>query len=119
VPVLIAGFGLGVVGGLLAAAGAGFDLALPVLVGLVCVGAPSATALPARPAAGDMSPPSRRARGISFVLFGAVFGAILGPAVFSPLLAGKDLDADALVLPWLAPSAFMLRRLVLLASSAP
>ena len=119
VPVLITGFALGVVGGLLAAAGAGFDLALPVLVGLVCVGAASATALLARTAAGDMYPASRRARGISFVLFGAVFGAILGPAVFSPLLAGKDLDADALVLPWLAASAFMLAGLVLVASVRP
>jgi MFS family permease len=119
VPVLIAGFGLGVAGGLLAAAGAGFDLALPVLVGLVCVGAASATALLARTAAGDMYPPSRRARGISFVLFGAVFGAILGPAVFSPLLTGKDLDADALVLPWLAAAAFMLVGLVLVASVRP
>jgi MFS family permease len=119
VPVLITGFALGVVGGLLAAVGAGFDLALPVLVGLVCVGAASATALLARTAAGDMYPASRRARGISFVLFGAVFGAILGPAVFSPLLAGKDLDADALVLPWLAASAFMLVGLVLVASVRP
>jgi MFS family permease len=119
VPVLIAGFGLGVLGGLLAAAGVGFDLALPVVVGLVFVGAASATALLARTAAGDMYPPSRRARGISFVLFGAVFGAILGPAVFSPLLAGKDLDADALVLPWLAASAFMLVGLVLVASVRP
>jgi MFS family permease len=119
VPVLITGFALGVMGGLLAAAGAGFDLALPVVVGLVCVGAASATALLARTAAGDMYPASRRARGISFVLFGAVFGAILGPAVFSPLLAGKDLDADALVLPWLAASAFMLVGLVLVASVRP
>jgi MFS family permease len=119
VPVLVAGFGLGVVGGLLAAAGAGFDVALPVIVGLVCVGAASATALLARTAAGDMYPPSRRARGISFVLFGAVFGAILGPAVFSPLLTGKDLDADALVLPWLAAAAFMLVGLVLVASVRP
>jgi MFS family permease len=119
VPVLVTGFALGVVGGLLAAAGAGFDLALPVVVGLVCVGAASATALLARTAAGDMYPASRRARGISFVLFGAVFGAILGPAVFSPLLAGKDLDADALVLPWLAASAFMLVGVVLVASVRP
>ena len=43
-----------------------------------------------------MYPPERRARGIALVLFGSVFGAILGPAVFSPLLAGRDLDGDAL-----------------------
>jgi MFS family permease len=119
VPVLVTGFALGIAGGILAAVGAEFDLAVPVLVGLAFVGAASATALLARTAAGDMYPPSRRARGISFVLFGAVFGAILGPTVFSPLLAGKDLDADALVLPWLAASAFMLLGLVLVASVRP
>ena len=119
VPVLVTGFGLGIAGGVLAALGAAFDLAAPVLVGLVFVGAASATALLARTAAGAMYPPSRRARGISFVLFGAVFGAILGPTVFSPLLAGKDLDADALVLPWLAASAFMLVGLVLVALVRP
>jgi MFS family permease len=119
VPVLVTGFALGVLGGVLAAIGAGFDLALPVLVGLAFVGAASATALLARTAAGDMYPPSRRARGIAFVLFGAVFGAILGPAVFSPLLANRDLDADALVWPWLAASAFMVLGLLLVAAVRP
>jgi MFS family permease len=119
IPVLVAGFSFGVVGGVLAAVGAGYDQAAPVVVGLVCVGAASATALLARTAAGDMYPASRRARGISFVLFGAVFGAILGPAVFSPLLANKDLDADALVLPWLAAAAFMLLGLLLVAAVRP
>src|SRR5919108_146044 len=119
IPVLVTGFSLGVVGGVLAALGSAFDLAVAVLVGLVCVGAASATALLARTAAGDMYPPSRRARGISFVLFGAVFGAILGPAVFSPLFAGKELEADALVLPWLAAAAFMGVGLVLVAAVRP
>ena len=58
--------------------------------GLILVGTANATALLARTAAGDMYPPERRARGIALVLFGSVFGAILGPAVFSPLLAGRD-----------------------------
>jgi MFS family permease len=119
IPVLVAGFALGIVGGVLAAVGAGLDLAVPVLVGLVCVGAASATALLARTAAGDMYPPSRRARGISYVLFGAVFGAILGPAVFSPLLADRELDADALVLPWIAAAGFMVLGLVLVAAVRP
>ena len=119
IPVLVTGFSLGVVGGVLAAVGAGYDLAAPVVIGLVCVGAASATALLARTAAGDMYPASRRARGISFVLFGTVFGAILGPAVFRPLLANTDLDADALVLPWLAAAAFMLLGLLLVASVRP
>ena len=70
VPVLVTGFALGILGGVLAAIGAGFDQAVAVLFGLACVGAASATALLARTAAGDMYPPSRRARGIAFVLFG-------------------------------------------------
>ena len=61
----------------------------------------------ARTAAGDMYPPDRRARGIALVLFGAVFGAFLGPAVFSPILAGRELDGDALAPLWLAAGAFM------------
>ena len=80
-----------------------------MLLGLVCVGAASGVALLARTAAGDMYPPERRARGIALVLFGAVFGAILGPAVFSPLLAGQaTLDGDALAPLWLAAGGFML-----------
>jgi predicted MFS family arabinose efflux permease len=60
-----------------------------------------------------MYPPERRAHGIALVLFGAVFGAILGPAVFSPLLHGKDLDGDTLAPLWLAGSGFMVVALVL------
>ena len=108
VPVLAAGFVVGAGGCALAALGSAESLAPAVLAGLVCVGAASGTALLARTAAGDMYPPERRARGIALVLFGAVFGAILGPAVFSPLLHGRELDGDALALLWLAAAGFML-----------
>ena len=81
-----------------------------MLAGLVAVGAASGTALLARTAAGDMYPPERRAHGIALVLFGAVFGAILGPFVFSPLLAGRDLDGDALAGLWLAAGVLHARR---------
>jgi predicted MFS family arabinose efflux permease len=60
-----------------------------------------------------MYPPERRARGISYVLFGALFGAALGPLVFRPLFAGKELDTDALVVPWIAASGFMVLAVVL------
>jgi MFS family permease len=113
IPVLATGFGLGAAGGLLAALGAATESPLAIILGLLAVGAAGGTALLARTAAADMYPPERRARGIALVLFGAVFGAILGPAVFSPLLAGRDLDADALVAPWIAAAAFMLVGLVL------
>jgi MFS family permease len=113
VPVLAVGFVIGATGGVLAAIGCAGDLAVLVLAGFVLVGMASGTALLARTAAGDMYPPEHRAHGIALVLFGAVFGAILGPAVFSPLLAGRDLDGDALAPLWLVGSGFMLVALVL------
>lgn len=119
VPVLAGGFGLGIAGGVLAALGAALGSAFPVLLGLLSVGSAGGISLLARTAAGDMYPPERRARGIALVLFGAVFGAILGPAVFSPLFAGKELDADSLVLPWLAASGFMVVGLLLVLGVRP
>ncbi|HEX6653916.1 MAG TPA: MFS transporter [Thermoleophilaceae bacterium] len=113
VPVLAAGFAIGAVGGVVAAAGSASESAVLVFTAFVLIGIASGTALLARTAAGDMYPPERRAHGIALVLFGAVFGAILGPAVFSPLLSGKHLDGDALAPLWLAGSGFMVVALVL------
>ena len=113
VPVLAGGFGVGAAGGGFAALGSAVDSTPVVLLGLLGVGVSGGTSLLARTAAADMYPPARRARGIALVLFGAVFGAILGPAVFSPLLAGRELDGDALALLWLAGSAFTLGGLAL------
>jgi MFS family permease len=107
VPVLAGGFATGAAGAALAALGCKTDFAPAVLLGLVCVGASSGTSLLARTAAGDMYPPEHRAHGIALVLFGAVFGAILGPAVFSPLLSGKEVDGDSLALLWLSSIGFM------------
>lgn len=107
VPVMVAGFATGIAGCVLAALGSAASSAPAVLAGLVLVGAANASALLARTAAADMYPPQRRARGIALVLFGSVFGAILGPAVFSPLLAGRELDGDALRTLWLAAAGFM------------
>jgi MFS family permease len=55
-----------------------------------------------------MYPPARRARGISYVLFGSVFGAILGPTVFGPMFAGKDVETNALTVPWLVAGGISL-----------
>jgi MFS family permease len=107
VPVLAAGFATGGLGGGLAGFGSALESAPVVLAGLVCVGMASGTALLARTAAGDMYPPEHRAHGIALVLFGAVFGAILGPLVFSPLLADHELDGDSLAMLWWASVAFM------------
>jgi MFS family permease len=119
VPVLAAGFVVGGAGGALAALGSAVESAPAVFAGLVGVGAAGGTSLLARTAAGDMYPPARRARGIALVLFGAVFGAILGPAVFSPLLAGRELEGDALALLWLSASGFMVVGLALVLAVRP
>ena len=119
VPVLVAGFGVGAAGCGLAALGSARGSGLAVLAGLAGVGTANGAILLARTAAGDMYPPQRRARGIALVLFGAVFGAILGPAVFSPLLAGRDLGGDSLAALWLAGAGFELAGLALVAAVRP
>ena len=78
-----------------------------VVVGFALIGVAQGSILLARAAAADMYPAERRARGISFVLFGAVFGAALGPLVWRPLFAGKHLHAHTLVLPWLVSAGIM------------
>jgi MFS family permease len=107
-PVIVGGF-------LIAAAGCGLialstrtEAPLQLIVGMVMTGAAGGVALLVRTAAGDMYPPERRARGIAYVVFGSVFGAILGPALFSPLFAGKEVEAHALTLPWLVAAALAL-----------
>jgi len=114
VPVLAAGACSGIVGCAVTALGCEVESAVLVVAGFALVGVASGTVLLARAAAADMYPPKRRARGISFVLFGSLFGAALGPLVFRPLFEGKELDADALVVPWLAAGGIMAVGLVLI-----
>jgi MFS family permease len=107
-PVMSLGFIVGALGCGLTALATRTDSTVAVIAGFGLIGAASAVALLIRTAAGDMYPPARRARGISYVLFGSVFGAILGPTVFSPLFAGKDLEADSLTVPWLVAGGISL-----------
>ena len=108
VPVIAGGFVVGSLGCAVTALATRTESPVAVIAGFALIGTSSAAAFLSRTAAGDMYPPERRARGISFVLFGAVFGAILGPSVFGPLFAGKHVELDALTVPWLAGSGFML-----------
>jgi MFS family permease len=105
VPVIAGGFVAGMVGCLLTALGCLVDNAALVILGFLGVGAMNGAVLLARTAVADMYPEERKARAISYVLFGALFGAALGPLVFRPLFAGKDLELDTLVIPWLAAAA--------------
>jgi MFS family permease len=101
-PVIVGGFAISAIGCVFVAISTRTDSWLAIAAGLVLMGAAGAIAFLVRTAAGDMYPPERRARGIGYVLFGAVFGAILGPLVFSPLVSGRELALESLTVPWLA-----------------
>jgi MFS family permease len=107
-PVIASGYLSAAAGCSLTALATTIDSTPLVILGFAMTGAANGIALLIRTAAGDMYPPERRARGISYVLFGSVFGAILGPAVFGPLFAGRELDAGALTVPWLAAAGISL-----------
>jgi MFS family permease len=118
-PVIAFGFVLAALGCGLTALATQTKSTPAVIAGFALIGSASGIALLVRTAAGDMYPPEHRARGISLVLFGSVFGAILGPAVFSPLFAGKHLEADALTVPWLAAGGMSLVALAIVANVRP
>ncbi|HEX2411940.1 MAG TPA: MFS transporter [Solirubrobacteraceae bacterium] len=112
-PVIASGYLIASAGCVLTAMATAAGSTVLVILGFALTGCANGIALLIRTAAGDMYPPARRARGISYVLFGSVFGAILGPAVFGPLFAGRDVEASALTLPWLAAGGISLVALVL------
>src|SRR5262249_44327354 len=103
----------------LTALGCLVDSAPLVIFGFIGVGAMNGGVLLARTAAADMYPPDRKARAISYVLFGALFGAALGPLVFRPLFAGKDFELDTLVIPWFVASAMALIGVILALNIRP
>lgn len=118
-PVIVAGFVSSAAGCALNALATRTDSVAALVAGFILIGTGMATSLLIRTAAGDMYPPERRARGISYVLFGSVFGAILGPTVFSPLFAGKKVEANALTVPWLAAAGIALVALALALAVRP
>src|SRR5262249_33734827 len=110
-PVIRSGYALGIIGPALTALGCWAVSGELVFLGLACCGASQAIVLLSG-AAAEMFAPERRARGMSFVLFAAVSGAIFGPLIFGPLFANRPLTPDELAWPWLGSSLFALAGLL-------
>jgi MFS family permease len=119
VPVISGGFVVGFVGCLLTALGCILDSAPLVILGFMGVGGMNGAVILARTAVADMYPEARKARAISYVLFGALFGAALGPLVFRPLFAGKDFELDTLVIPWVVAAAMCIVGLLIAQTIRP
>lgn len=111
-PVIRGAFVGGAAGCAVVAAGCRAESGVLVCLGLALVGGSGSIVQLSRAAAAEMFPPERRARGMSFVLFGAVSGAIWGPLVFGPLFAHRSSVAHELAAPWLVGVPFMLVGLV-------
>jgi MFS family permease len=78
-PALASGYGLGVIGAILVILGAVSSQIAIVLFGSLFVGVASAASLQARYAATDLALPQHRARSLSYVVWAATIGAVLGP----------------------------------------
>jgi MFS family permease len=111
-PIIRTGFVFGMAGPAITALGCWSGSGELVFLGLAFCGAATSIVMLSRAAAAEMFPPERRARGMSYVLFGAVSGAIFGPLIFGPLFSGRDLTPEQLAWPWLGASLFALAGLI-------
>ncbi len=78
-PALAAGYGLGFLGALVVILAAVHRNLFFILVGCLLVGVASAASFQARYAATDLARPDHRARSLSYVVWAATIGAVLGP----------------------------------------
>lgn len=107
-PGLVAGYVIGVIGALIAAA-AIIERSLPLLLlGTLFIGFGNASNQQSRYAAADLFPPSRRASAIGIVVWGATVGAVVGPNLVQ--LSGELAEragVPLLVGPYLVPVLFV------------
>lgn len=81
---LALGYGIGAVGALVVIAGATWRNLALVLFGCLLVGVASAAGYQARYAAVDLAPEDKRGRQLSYVVWAATIGAMLGPNLLEP-----------------------------------
>ena len=107
-PGLQLGYGLAMVGGLVAAVGVERGWLAVFLLGLFLYGNGQAANLISRYAATDLAEPNERGRAMSRVVFASTFGAVLGPVLIGPAeAAGENWFGLAKYTgPWLFSSVF-------------
>jgi len=81
---LVLGFGVGALGALVVAGGAVNEALWMVLVGSLLLGGAQAAGYQARYAATDLASEQHRARSLSWVIWAATIGAVLGPNLLDP-----------------------------------
>ena len=100
---LMSGYLIGVIGAIFAIIGGAEKILFLMLLGTFMVGAASAAGYQARFAAIDLATPERRAKDLSFVVWGSTIGAVTGPNLMDP--AGAI--AESLSLPHLVGPYFI------------
>jgi MFS family permease len=87
---LVLGYGLAILGALLATAAVVGGSLILLVIGLLLLGLGNGGAQLARYAAAELYPPERRGFGLSSVVWAGTIGAVLGPSVITPAAAAGD-----------------------------
>ena len=85
-PGLALGYGLAVIGSLLAMAGVAGGSFWLLLGGMALFGIASTANLLARYAAADVTPPAQRGRAMGLIVWGSTIGSLIGPNLMAPAL---------------------------------
>ncbi|MEK9810158.1 MAG: MFS transporter, partial [Candidatus Nanopelagicales bacterium] len=110
---LALGYGLGAAGALVVIAGALWSSIYLVLAGCLFVGVASASGYQARYAAVDLAADDKRGRQLSYVVWAATIGAVLGPNLLEP----SGMLGSALGFPQLA-GPYIVTAITLVAAAA-
>lgn len=110
---LSAGYGLGILGGLIAGSGVLAGSLLLFLAGMVLLGAARAVSDQARYAAADVAPAHLRARAVSTLVFAGTVGAIFGPVIATAAdRIAQDLGFGELTGSWFTTAGLFVLTLV-------
>ncbi len=112
---LALGYGLGAAGALIVISGALWSSIVLVLIGCLFVGVASASGYQARYAAVDLAADDKRGRQLSYVVWAATIGAVLGPNLLEPSgLLGSALGFPQLAGPYIVTAVTLVAAVIIL-----